>query len=69
MFIIFGIGTRQKNLGQQSLYCPNDQRETMHLVTQTQNWFKLFFIPIFPVNRKKTIARCNLCGLMRQQEP
>jgi hypothetical protein len=64
--IIYGLRNRGKTLGQRVLNCPNCHRDAMTIATQTRPWFTLFFIPIFPVGAKKTIARCGLCGYQYQ---
>ncbi len=60
--IIWGLRSRTKTLGQRMLNCPNCHRDAMTAAVQTRRWFTLFFIPIFPISGKKTIAVCGLCG-------
>ncbi len=60
--ILFGFRTRGKTLGQHTVGCPNCHREAMTTFSQRRSWFTLFFIPIFPISGKTTVATCNLCG-------
>jgi hypothetical protein len=62
MWIIFGWNERKKELGQSYSYCVQCDQDTVHGIEQRQNWFTLFFIPIFPISGKRTVSRCNLCG-------
>lgn len=62
MWIIFGWSERKKDLGQSYGYCPKCEQETAHVTEQRQNWFTLFFIPVFPISGKRIVSRCNLCG-------
>lgn len=64
--IIWGLRSRGKALGQFPISCPNCHREAMTTISQSRRWFSLFFIPIFPISAKKSIARCNLCGFQYQ---
>jgi len=53
---------KEKIIGQEMRYCPLCGRETMHVIISRRTWFTLFFLPIFPVSGKRTIARCQVCG-------
>jgi transcription elongation factor Elf1 len=64
--IIWGMRSRSKALGQRVLNCPNCHRDAMTVAAQTRRWFTLFFIPIFPISSKQTIAQCGLCGYRYQ---
>jgi transcription elongation factor Elf1 len=64
--IIWGFRSRGKALGQRVLNCPNCHRDAMTAAYQSRRWFTLFFIPIFPIGEKKTVARCGLCGFQYQ---
>jgi hypothetical protein len=65
MFILFGVKTINKSKGQRNEFCPNCKKETMHSIILRKKYFDLFFIPIFPIGRKKMINKCNLCGYSR----
>ena len=64
--IIWGFRSRGKVLGQRTLNCPNCHRDAMTGAAESRRWFTLFFIPIFPVGAKKTVAQCGLCGFRYQ---
>jgi transcription elongation factor Elf1 len=64
--IIWGFRSRGKALGQRMLNCPNCHRDAMTAAYQSRRWFTLFFIPVFPIGAKRTLARCGLCGYQYQ---
>lgn len=64
--IVYGFRNRGKILGQRMLNCPNCHRDAMTTASRNQRWFTLFWIPIFPIGAKKTVARCGLCGFQYQ---
>jgi transcription elongation factor Elf1 len=66
MIVVWGFKTRGKVMGQIQLTCPNCHRAAMTTIAQSQPWFTLFFIPVFPTGGKKTTAVCGLCGYRYQ---
>lgn len=60
--IIWGLKSRGKALGQFTLPCPNCHRDAVTAVSQSRRWFTLFFVPVFPISAKRSVARCGLCG-------
>lgn len=64
--IIWGLRNRGNALGQIQLTCPNCHRAAMTSLAQTRRWFTLFFIPLFPIGAKQSIAVCGLCGFRYQ---
>lgn len=60
--IIWGFRSRGKSYGQIQMACPHCQKQAMTTISQSRRWFALFFIPIFPISSKNTIAVCGLCG-------
>lgn len=67
--IIWGFRSRGKDLGQRPVTCPNCHRTAMTAFAERRRWFTLFFIPIFPVGGKQSIALCGLCGYRYAVEP
>jgi uncharacterized Zn finger protein len=47
---------------QEMLPCRVCGHDTMHETIETRLWFSFFFIPLFPVSRKRTLTRCTECG-------
>jgi transcription elongation factor Elf1 len=64
--IVMGLRSRGKVLGQRMLNCPNCHRDAMTSAATSRRWFTLFFVPVFPIGDKKTIAQCGLCGFRYQ---
>ncbi|MGA3026804.1 MAG: zinc-ribbon domain-containing protein [Bryobacteraceae bacterium] len=62
MFIVFGWPERKSGQQLLSAYCSACRRDTAHKAFTRQQWFTLFFIPIFPVGTKHPHAICNVCG-------
>lgn len=60
--IIWGLRSRGSTLGQRTVNCPNCHRQAMTMFSQSRRWFTLFFIPVFPVSARTTVATCGLCG-------
>jgi len=38
----------------------------MTTLSQSQRWFTLYWIPLFPIGAKNTTAVCGLCGYRYQ---
>lgn len=63
--ILYGYRTRNTVLGQIQYICQQCHQNAFHSVVRTKYLFTLFFVPLFPI-RKKTTARCNLCGFQEK---
>ncbi|MCS6859411.1 MAG: zinc ribbon domain-containing protein [Abditibacteriales bacterium] len=61
MLIIFGARGKGKVLREELRPCRVCQRNTLHVIAETSQWFTLFFIPIFPFSRRH-IRQCAVCG-------
>ena len=64
--IIYGLRTRTRALGQRASECPNCHRVAMTSYAQRRRWFTLFFVPLFPISGRTSIANCGLCGYQYQ---
>jgi tetratricopeptide (TPR) repeat protein len=42
--------------------CPRCGREADLQAKSVRNWFTVFFIPVFPISRRKAFTQCPLCG-------
>lgn len=62
MFILFGTKQRRTAAGQEMLECHRCGRACVHTIEERQTWFSLFFVPVFPFEKRRLVARCNLCG-------
>ena len=65
--IVYGYRTRNKVLGQTDYACAKCQQTAVHTVVRSRRWMTVFWVPIFPINKKSTV-RCNLCGLQSKVE-
>lgn len=61
MIIVFGTRTLKNKINTTLEYnCPICQHERA-TVLSTWRWFTLFWIPVFPIGKKKYWKMCNLC--------
>lgn len=63
MFIIYGTRKLKKILGEQQhlFQCQNCNNLIHYKLMSLWTWFTLFWIPIFPVGRKKYYSICPVC--------
>ncbi len=61
MLLIFGIKGYISQLAIVMLICQNCQNPAAHRVQEIVRKFTLFFIPLFPVSRKRTLT-CTFCA-------
>lgn len=62
MFIIFGTRRRVKKLHGRTLYhCNHCNNNEYWDIVQVAEWFTLFFIPIFPIQRQYYLM-CPICS-------
>lgn len=61
--IIYGWKTRKKEWGNTitPYQCTHCQNANHFLKLSLQEWFTLFFLPIFPIGRKKKHMVCPVC--------
>jgi DNA-directed RNA polymerase subunit RPC12/RpoP len=59
-FFIGGVGPRTTTLDQQERQCPNCGRLTLYL-KRTDQYFSLFFIPLFRVKKGEPFLKCGNC--------
>ena len=63
MTIIFGTKSKQKNLGIVGNFeCSRCNNVSEWSLMHTQQWFTLFWIPIFPISKKHEYMQCPICG-------
>ena len=53
MFILFGTRDRAVEIDSGQFHCPNCNVKKEYGKKYVQDWFTLFFIPIFPISGKK----------------
>ena len=62
MFIIFGNGFKTYVEAKGKFNCPNCKRKEIYEVKTQQEYFKLFFISIWPIEKKtQPIVECICC--------
>ncbi|HZS77922.1 MAG TPA: zinc-ribbon domain-containing protein [Ktedonobacteraceae bacterium] len=59
--IVMGSRLRNKVMGQVQYTCPMCRQYSYHVVTRSQYWFTVYFLPVIPL-KKTYISRCNFCG-------
>ncbi len=59
--IIFGFRSFVKQLAILTLVCGQCHRPAAHRVLQITRMFTLFFIPVFPISRRRHMT-CTFCG-------
>lgn len=62
MFLIFGMSPRQRLLTTVAFVCSFCGLHTTQDVHERSNRFSLFFIPLFPVGRRRFSVTCSNCG-------
>jgi hypothetical protein len=60
--IIFGVRSYVRLLAMINLICRNCGNPAAHRVVQTTRKFTLFFVPLFPVSKSRSMT-CTFCGL------
>ena len=62
MIIIFGTKNKIKNLGMVGSYeCSRCHNISDLQFMSSQQWFTLFWIPIFPISKKQEFMQCPIC--------
>ena len=62
MFIIFGNGFKTYIEAKGKFNCPNCNKKEIYEVKTQQEYFKLFFISIWPIDKKTPpIVECVFC--------
>ena len=61
MIVIFGLGPKHKVEARGQFVCPKCSIKTEYNVKSSRQYFRLFFIPIFPTGKKNEIVECQTC--------
>ena len=62
MFMIFGVGPKEKIEATGMFVCPRCKIKREYKVKSSVEYFRLFFIPIFPTGEKKEpYVECQSC--------
>ena len=62
MFVIFGLGPKEKIEATGMFVCPRCRIKKEYKVKSSVEYFRLFFIPILPTGEKKeTYVECQSC--------
>ena len=63
MFVIFGLGPKHKVEAMGQFDCPKCSIKTEYNVKSSRQYFRLFFIPIFPIgNKNEPSVECQTCN-------
>jgi len=63
MFVIFGLGPKHKVEAMGQFVCPKCSIKTEYNVKSSRQYFRLFFIPIFPTGKKnESVVECQTCN-------
>jgi hypothetical protein len=62
MLLIFGMTTRMKVLGRETIHCPKCGVDRVGALKQARRWFSLFFIPLIPLKVLGELIQCETCG-------
>lgn len=62
MFIIWGWGGRVDTIGSGEFVCPACRTRTVYQHKCVRNYFRLFFLPLFPVDAGQRFVECERCG-------
>ena len=62
MIIVYGTKNKRKNLGIVGKYeCSRFNNISDLQFMSSQQWFTLFWIPIFPISKKQEFMQCPIC--------
>ena len=68
MIIIFGNKVRYKTLSTGQFYCRQCKTQRDYELREARNWFAMYFIPVFPLNRLGEVVTCLTCGTNFQKD-
>ena len=60
MFFIFGVGPKTKVVEKSQFSCPVCRTRSSYELRQQRQYFSLFFIPLFPMSKRKHPANTAL---------
>jgi len=58
---MFGWNEKVTELESGKFFCPNCGGDAKFTLIESRNWFKLFFVPVFPESRPLRFVRCRRC--------
>ncbi len=66
MIILFGMRTinRAMCVVLDSIVCGRCNNHVQRTILRSQDWFTLFFIPVFPLSKKCYYQVCPVCGAL-----
>ncbi len=59
--IIWGIRSREKALGRGTFFCPHCNQVRPYKLERAGNYFTLFFIPLFRIQKRGEFVECQVC--------
>lgn len=66
--IIFGARTTVRLLAILNFVCARCGNPSAHRLEEQIRKFTLFFIPLFPIGRRRTYGTCTYCGLVTEMD-
>lgn len=64
LIIIFGMGSRRKDIGGGRFYCPRCRAQRDYKLKRATRYFTLFFIPLIPLGTIGDFVECQTCHAM-----
>jgi hypothetical protein len=64
--IIFGTRTTVRLLAILTFVCARCGNPSAHRLEERIRKFTLFFLPLFPIGRRRTFGTCTYCGLLTE---
>ena len=68
MIVIFGLAPRHRVEARGQFVCPKCSIKTEYNVQSSRQYFRLFFIPIFPMGKNESIVECQTCKSIYQTD-
>lgn len=62
LFLLFGNKVVKKDAGPVARTCPYCGSQGPHTRVEGENWFTIYWIPLFRVGRAPGFIRCSRCG-------
>lgn len=61
LIIIFGLGSRQKQVGEGQFFCPRCGTQRRYIQKQANRYFTVFFLPVVPLGKIGDFVECQTC--------
>ena len=68
VMLIFGYGPKYTLEAKGQFVCPKCSIKKEYTVKTSRQYFRLFFIPIFPMGKNESIVECQTCKSIYQTD-